>query len=581
MPIHIQDPNRQPVKKMVIGDGSLERQQIAKNKSVESETSRSKEQSRRMEVVENDSREKHESNNMNQQQKRKTSGNDISRAKDQPRKMVVAEDESRARQQSARKKTKISPLCRSMLIGDFLKENGIDVEKEMENLIEEEENIVLEEQEQEENVDCEEDRETNGTTKKRTRGPTRCLKIYARPVKDRQEVTLDDFGEAVGPDNQTVTGLAYFLGTIARNADFCPLIYTNFKKLLKDETNPKRHNYRIWKYINTKFNIPERGRKGIYYRINDAWRRYKHSIKVNHFLKYSNMKDRLKNRPKSISEDHFTKLLAFWKSDHIQEISKKNAVNRSKQKFMHRVGPTNFARIRAKLRENKDGQEVTQAEMFIETRKSRKGKQVDEETQFAIDKLQESIEKSTEVGTQTFQSLFGKEKPSRVRCYGRTVTPSLLKKNEEISLMKMQYDGKICDMTQKMGAMEALLKSMYMQQNSHLSEEEVNEKMREVLHNDNIPTPRSSTSTYAPTHQKVRNGDDPDQDEQDEDLHNDDLQYDQDDDDLQYADDEDLQYDEDDEDLQHDEDDEDLLCDNFQDDDSHDPQPNLRDEDHH
>lgn len=89
-----------------------------------------------------------------------------------------------------------------------------------------------------------------GTTKKRTRGPTRCLKIYARHVKDRQEVTLDDFGEAIGPDDQTVSDLGYFLGTIARNADFCPLIYTNFKELLKDEADPKCHNDRIWKYIN-------------------------------------------------------------------------------------------------------------------------------------------------------------------------------------------------------------------------------------------------------------------------------------------------------------------------------------------
>ncbi|XP_058734879.1 eisosome protein SEG2-like [Vicia villosa] len=209
--------------------------------------------------------------------------------------------------------------------------------------------------------------------------------------------------------------------------------------------------------------------------------------------------------------------------------------------------------------------------MFIETRKSRKGKQVDEETQFTIDKLQESIENSTEVGTQTFQSLFGKEKPGRVRCYGRTVTPSLLKKNEEISLMKMQYDGKISDMTQKMGAMEALLKSMYMQQNPHLSEEEVDEKMREALHNDNIPTPRSSTSTYAPDNQKVRNEDDP-LDEQDEDLQDDDdLYYDQDDEDLQYDQDEDLQYDQDDI----------LQDDDSLHDDSHDPQYNECDEDLH
>ncbi|XP_050908762.1 uncharacterized protein LOC127122480 [Lathyrus oleraceus] len=130
-------------------------------------------------------------------------------------------------------------------------------------------------------------------------------------------------------------------------------------------------------------------------------------------------------------------------------------------------------------------------------------------------------------------------------------------------------------MAQKMGAMEALLKSMYMQQNPHLSEEEVDDKMREALHNDNIPTPRSSTSTYAPIHQKfyklliklmVRNKDDP-QDEQD-----DDLQYDQDDDDLQYnQDDDDLQYDQDDNDLQYD---------NIQDD-SHEPQHNEYDKDRH
>ncbi|CAL5185880.1 unnamed protein product [Lathyrus oleraceus] len=111
------------------------------------------------------------------------------------------------------------------------------------------------------------------------------------------------------------------------------------------------------------------------------------------------MKERLKNRPKSISEYHFKKLLVYWKNNHVRDISKKNAGNRSKQKFMHRVGPTNFARIRAKLRAKKDGKEVTQAEMFIETRKSRKGKQVDGETQFAIDKLQESIENLVEAGT--------------------------------------------------------------------------------------------------------------------------------------------------------------------------------------
>ncbi|WJX63378.1 hypothetical protein P8452_48269 [Trifolium repens] len=128
------------------------------------------------------------------------------------------------------------------------------------------------------------------------------------------------------------------------------------------------------------------------------------------------------------------------------------------------------------MREKKGG-EVSQAEVFVETRKkSCKGKEVDGETQVAIDKLQESIEKSDEAAKETFHSLFGKESP----------------------------------------------------------------------------TPRSSTSTYAPAHLKVRNENDHNQD--------DDLYGDQDDDDLQ-----DDQDDDDQEDVQD--------VDDLQEDDFHDHDP--------
>ncbi|KAK2369997.1 hypothetical protein QL285_083088 [Trifolium repens] len=205
------------------------------------------------------------------------------------------------------------------------------------------------------------------------------------------------------------------------------------------------------------------------------------------------------------------------------------------------------------MREKKGG-EVSQAEVFVETRKkSCKGKEVDGETQVAIDKLQESIEKSDEAAKETFHSLFGKERSGRIRCHGRTATPSSLRKKEEIALVKKQYDGKIADMSQKMGAMEVLLKSMYIQQNPHLSEEDVNNMISNaLLGDDNSPTPRSSTSTYAPAHLKVRNENDHNQD--------DDLYGDQDDDDLQ-----DDQDDDDQEDVQD--------VDDLQEDDFHDHDP--------
>jgi len=81
------------------------------------------------------------------------------------------------------------------------------------------------------------------TSNKRTRGPTRCLQVHARNTEDRSEVILDKDEEPVGPNDRVVSDLSYFLGTLARNSDFCPLIYTNFKALLKD------YKEWIWKYV--------------------------------------------------------------------------------------------------------------------------------------------------------------------------------------------------------------------------------------------------------------------------------------------------------------------------------------------
>ncbi|XP_058764319.1 uncharacterized protein LOC131637764 [Vicia villosa] len=287
------------------------------------------------------------------------------------RAMIEVDGNSGTGQGSGLKKTKRSPMCKSTSIEEFLKENGENSEEdECENL-EEEENMMGEEENTQQNGS----KQTEGASKKRTRGPTKCLKIHARKSADREEVVLDDDGEPIGPNDRTVTDLSCFLGTVARNSDLCPLVFTNFKALKKANKD------RIWEFVTDKFIIPENGRRAVFSRINDAWRRFKKDLKKSCFLKYTTMSERWKHRPQTVPEVHFKQLISYWKNNNIQKISKINAVNRAKQKYMHRMGPTNFARIRAKLRAKKeDGKEVSQAEMFIETRQSRKGKQPDEET---------------------------------------------------------------------------------------------------------------------------------------------------------------------------------------------------------
>ncbi|XP_058760371.1 uncharacterized protein LOC131633698 [Vicia villosa] len=144
--------------------------------------------------------------------------------------------------------------------------------------------------------------------------------------------------------------------------------------------------------------------------------------------------------------------------------------------------------------------------MFIETRQSRKGKQPNEETQTTIAKLQDSVQDSTE--SETFKSLFGKEKFGRVRCYGRTITPTMLKRKEEILVIKKQHINEVAGMKREMDGMKALFKTMMKQQNPHMSDEEISNMMATTMDCSNSTTvapadPHSSVSTHIPYCEEV------------------------------------------------------------------------------
>ena len=47
--------------------------------------------------------------------------------------------------------------------------------------------------------------------------------------------------------------------------------------------------------------------------------------------------------------------------------------------------------------------------------------------------------------------MFGKEQPGRVRCYGRSVTTSSLKKDEEINNLKQKHANQITSLREELG----------------------------------------------------------------------------------------------------------------------------------
>ncbi|MED6126272.1 hypothetical protein PIB30_076767 [Stylosanthes scabra] len=174
-------------------------------------------------------------------------------------------------------------------------------------------------------------------------------------MEEREEVTFD-IGGPIGPIPQSVSNLTSFVGTIGRNKRFVTLLYT---------------------------------KKWVIQTIRDAWKRFKAKIKQKHFIPYDNIEDMVKNRPLQVPEYELIKLLLYWSHPTIQEVSQRNKKKKEQQKFPHRIGPINFARVRAALRESKGtNKEPKRFEVFIATRTSRKRKELDEGTQSAIEMFQ-------------------------------------------------------------------------------------------------------------------------------------------------------------------------------------------------
>ncbi|MED6113635.1 hypothetical protein PIB30_072715 [Stylosanthes scabra] len=218
-------------------------------------------------------------------------------------------------------------------------------------------------------------------------------------MEEREEVTFD-IGGPIGPAAQSVSNLTSFVGIIGRNKRFVTLLYTNWHVV------PQNKKKSMWRFVNTKFILPASAEKWVMQTIRDAWKRFK-------------------------------------------AISERNKKNKKQQKFPHRMGPVNFARVQAALRESKGtNEEPKRFEVFIATRTSRKRKELDEGTQT---EMFHSRQASGETEEEAFQSLFGKEQPGQVRCYGRSVTQIDLQKHVEISALKHKHQEEVTTLRTELG----------------------------------------------------------------------------------------------------------------------------------
>ncbi|XP_019260439.1 PREDICTED: uncharacterized protein LOC109238428 [Nicotiana attenuata] len=320
--------------------------------------------------------------------------------------------------------------------------------------------------------------------KKRVQGQTTSNNIHARSFEEREEVTFDK-GQAMGPTDKRVSDLTNFIGTIARNPRFITLVHTSWHAVSHDI---KR---RMWEYVNvgtinflnvyffvyfllsedkyTLFCIVQvhnssRRREVGNDRSSDAWRRHKRNIKMKYFNKNATDEDMLQNRPNEIPEVQFRQLIEYWKDSDVQRATKEN------------------------------NEEPSKSEMFIATR-TKKGKEVHTDTQVAISELQ-NRQSFGETTDDALRAVFGKEQPGRVRCYGRSVTTSSLKKDEEITKLKQKHANEMTSLKEEMKEMlREEMRSFLSQvvQNNH----ELNFHDMQGCAGSNIPSPVDASSARA------------------------------------------------------------------------------------
>ncbi|MED6201651.1 hypothetical protein PIB30_097134, partial [Stylosanthes scabra] len=124
----------------------------------------------------------------------------------------------------------------------------------------------------------------------------------------------------------------------------------------------------------------------------------------------------------------------------------------------------------------------------------------------SVCRIQEDLQTgqaSSETEEEAFQSLFGKEQPGRIRCYGRSITQSDLKWNAEISAIKEQHQeevqslkGELGDVKEEVHGLRNMVKLLLQQSEPGMSLEEI-EVMLKNLQHSSVDANSGHGSTHA------------------------------------------------------------------------------------
>ncbi|XP_058114063.1 uncharacterized protein LOC131256957 [Magnolia sinica] len=223
--------------------------------------------------------------------------------------------------------------------------------------------------------------DSQGAIKKR--GHTRCLEVWK--IREGQHITIpiNTKGQPVG-DN--VNKLTNFLGTVARNGEYAPLTFTDWRAV----PNEKKDD--MLGLVMSKFEFNADAKKWVLQSIGRKWKDWKGELKKLYYSPHETDEERLANLDERVKEDQWKTLIQFWNSKEGKARSKTSLENRKRQLIGHAAGSKSFARIREEERKKiASDEDPSRADVFILTHTCKSGKPVDEASLRVMEQLNEQI----------------------------------------------------------------------------------------------------------------------------------------------------------------------------------------------
>ncbi|XP_034224143.1 uncharacterized protein LOC117634252 [Prunus dulcis] len=255
--------------------------------------------------------------------------------------------------------------------------------------------------------------------KRRTRGPTRNLKLAQIPIGERFEISWRN-RRAVG-DSSTI--FKSECTALVRQTRELPLQVKSWKKI------PFEIKKKAFEHMLKRFKVEDH-MTWVLDQIHRSYHNYRHYLKKIWYETCETTEEARKKIPPNVAEDDWQYLINMWSSPEWELISKKNVENRSKNNIIHTSGSKSFSQIREEERK-KTGNDPGRTFLWELTHVRPDGLAANPASQEALSKLkklytQMSVENSQMTEDEIFVKVFGPERSSRVRGYGNGVTPKEL-----------------------------------------------------------------------------------------------------------------------------------------------------------